>query len=105
MPSPDQGITRAANVAGIFRSMGRRSQFDDTSTEAQSVQQALYASMTPAEKLTRMSELTLAVNRLALAGLEARYPRESRHELLLRLARMRLGDDLVDRVYGARDGA
>lgn len=85
--------------------MGRRSQVDDTSTDARRVQQALYASMTPAEKLKRMSELTLAVSRLALAGLAARYPRESRQELLLRLARLRLGADLVDRVYGARDGA
>jgi hypothetical protein len=85
--------------------MGRRSQLDDTSTEARRVQQALYASMTPAEKLKRMSELTLAVNRLALAGLSARYPRESRPELLLRLARLRLGADLVDRAYGVRDGA
>jgi hypothetical protein len=69
------------------------------------VQQALYASMTPAEKLRRMSELTLAVNRFALAGLAQRYPDESQQELLLRLARLRLGDELVDRVYGARDGA
>lgn len=85
--------------------MGQRSQLDDTSPDARRVQQALYASMTPAEKLRRMSELTLAANRLAFAGLAARYPRESREELLLRLARLRLGDDLVDRVYGARDGA
>lgn len=69
------------------------------------MKQALYASMTPAEKLRRMSELTLAVNRLALAGLATRYPGESRQQLLLRLARLRLGADLVDRVYGARDGA
>jgi hypothetical protein len=61
--------------------------------------------MTPAEKLKRMSELTLAVIRPALAGLSARYPRESRRELLLRLARLRLGADLVDRAYGVRDGA
>lgn len=61
--------------------------------------------MTPAEKLMRMRDLTIAVNELALAGLAARHPAESRPELLLRLARMRLGDDLVDRVYGARRGA
>ena len=84
--------------------MGTRSQLDDTSADARRVQQALYASMTPAEKLERMSELTLAANRLALAGLAARHPRESRQQLLLRLARLRLGVDLVDRVYGAPDG-
>ena len=53
--------------------------------------------MTPGEKLRRMSELTLAANQLALAGLAARYPGESRQELLWRLARLRLGNDLVDR--------
>jgi hypothetical protein len=69
------------------------------------VQRALYALMSPAEKLKRMSELTLAVNQLALAGLRARHPRESQQQLLLRLARLRLGTDVVDRVYGRRDGA
>ena len=85
--------------------MARPFQLDDTSTDVRRVQQALYALMTPAEKLRRMSQLTLAVNKLALAGLTARYPDESRQRLLLRLARLRLGDDLVDRVYGVRDGA
>jgi len=85
--------------------MARPPHLDDTSADAREVQQKLYASMTPSEKLTRMSELTLAVSQLALAGLATRHPDESRQELLLRLARLRLGDDLVDRVYGARDGA
>ena len=85
--------------------MARPFQLDDTSTDVRRVQQALYALMTPAERLRRMSQLTLAVNELALAGLTARYPDESRQGLLLRLARLRLGDDLVDRVYGVRDGA
>ena len=84
--------------------MGQPSQLDDTSADARRVQRALYASMSPAEKLKRMSELTLAVNQLALAGLTARYPHESQQQLLLRLARLRLGTDVVDRVYGLRDG-
>jgi len=85
--------------------MTQRSGLDDTSADARRVQQAVYASMTPAEKLKRMTELTLAANQLALAGLAARYPSESRQALLLRLARLRLGADLVDRAYGAQDGA
>ena len=85
--------------------MIRRPQLDDTSPDVRRVQKELYASMTPAEKLSRMSQLTVAANELALAGLRARHPDESRQDLLLRLARLRLGDDLVDRVYGARDGA
>lgn len=78
---------------------------DETSADARGMQRKLYAAMTAAEKLRRMSELTLAVSQLALAGLATRHPDESRRQLLLRLARLRLGDDLVDRVYGARDGA
>jgi len=88
----------------MFSFMGRPPQLDDTSVDARRVQHARHASMSPAEKLRRMSELTLAANQLALAGLAVRHPGESRHELLLRLARLRWGDDLVDRVYGARDG-
>jgi hypothetical protein len=80
-------------------------QLDDTSADVRTALRELYASMTPAKKLRRMSELTLAASHLALAGLAARHPQESRSELLLRLARLRLGDDLVDRVYGPRDGA
>jgi len=85
--------------------MVRRPELDDTSADIRRVQHACYAAMTPAEKLRRMSELTRAANGLALAGLTVRYPRASRQELLLRLARLRLGADLFDRVYGARDGA
>lgn len=80
-------------------------QADDTSAEARAVLRELYASMTPGDKLGRMRELTLAASRLALAGLATRHPGESRRDLLLRLARLRLGDDLVDRVYGTRNGS
>jgi hypothetical protein len=78
---------------------------DDTSAAIRGLQHELYACMTPAEKLRTMSELTLAVSRLSLAGLAARHPGESPQQLLLRLARLRLGDDLVDRAYGPRNGA
>ena len=85
--------------------MIRRPPLEDTSAAVQAVLRERYVTMTPAEKLRRMSELTLVANQLALAGLAARHPAESQQELLLRLARLRLGDDLVDRAYGARDGA
>jgi hypothetical protein len=62
---------------------------------------ALYAGMTPAQKLRRVSELTSIVNRLALAGLRSRHPDDSNEQLRLRLARIRLGDDVVDAVYGS----
>jgi hypothetical protein len=78
---------------------------DDTSSAVRGLQRELYTSMTPAEKLRRMSELTLAVSRLSLAGLAFRHPGDSQQQLLLRLARLRLGDELVDRAYGAQNGS
>lgn len=73
---------------------------DDTDPKARAVQARLYAVMSPAEKLRLMNDLTLAANLVALAGLRERYPTASEGELLLRLARVRLGDDLVRRAYG-----
>ena len=76
----------------------------DTSPEAMEVLIDLYRRMTPAEKLQRVRDLTLAANQLALAGLRTRHPGESEQELFLRLARIRLGDDLFAKAYGARSG-
>src|SRR5262245_36431321 len=101
---PESAGWRARRVrrwqpVAVYSVMVPPRRLDDTSIDARRVHQELYASMTPGQKLRCMSELTLAVNRFALAGLAARYPDESRPELLLRLARLRLGDELVDRVY------
>ena len=74
--------------------------FSDTSPDALRLMSSLYARMSPAEKLRRMQQLTLAVNQLALAGLRSRHPTEDEPALLLRLARIRLGDDIVEAVYG-----
>jgi len=56
--------------------------------------------MSPAEKLDCMRAVTLAANRLALAGLRAHHPDATEGALLLELAKRRLGEDLVRRVYG-----
>lgn len=61
---------------------------------------AIYREMSPVQKMARVRDLTLTVNRLALVRLRETHPRESEGELLLRLARRRLGDELVDRAYG-----
>ena len=74
---------------------------DDTSIEARRTMTLLYAQMTPAEKIGRMRELTLAANGLALAGLRVRHPNDSEPELLVRLARIRLGNEIVNAVYGS----
>ena len=54
--------------------------------------------MTAAEKPRRVQDPVESTARLALAGLRARHPDASRQELLLRLARIRLGDQTVDAV-------
>jgi hypothetical protein len=79
--------------------MANRSPVDDTSPDARAIVARLYAKMSPAEKLARVRDLTFAANRLSLAGLRSRHPEESEGALLLRLAKLRLGDDLVRRAY------
>ena len=61
-----------------------------------------YRRMTAAEKVRRVVDLTQLASVLALAGLRERYPGEGETELLLRLAILRLGSDLVSRAYGWR---
>src|SRR5205085_5000331 len=73
---------------------------NDTSIAAQQVLDRRYAEMSFAEKADRVRAITLAANQMALAGLRLRHPDASERELLLALARLRLGDDLVERVYG-----
>lgn len=79
----------------------------DTDRTALEQLDARYARMTPADKLRRVRQLTLAANRLALAGRRMRDPDLGDAELLRGLAQQRLGRETVDRVYGAapeRDG-
>ncbi len=63
--------------------------------------------MSPAEKAARVVDLTRAACTLTLAGLRQRNPGADESELLLRLAVLRLGADVVSRAYGWRapDGA
>ncbi len=73
----------------------------DTDAEAARLMTALYRGMTPAEKLERVRDLTLSANRLALAGLRSRHPLDDESALLLRLARLRLGERLTALAYSA----
>ncbi len=80
----------------------------DTAPEALAKQFELYRRMTPAEKARQFRGLTLAANQLALVGLRQRHPAAGEDELLLRLAVLRLGEELVARAYDwrpPRDGA
>jgi len=77
----------------------------DTSPDVAALQLEQYRRMTPAEKLRRVSDLTLGACLLSVAGLRQRYPDASERELLLRLAVLRLGAETVARVYGWVPGA
>lgn len=79
--------------------IGKRG-IDDTSRDARAVMDELYAGMSGADKLRRMNDLTIAVNQISLAGLRMRHPDEPDSTLLLRLAELRLGADLVRKAYG-----
>ena len=73
---------------------------NDTSAAARDVIVRRLRAMSLAEKCEAIRGITHTVNQLALAGLRGRNPDASEGELLLMLARLRLGDELVDRVYG-----
>lgn len=74
----------------------------DTTPEAGAVHARLLANLTPAERAARVRELTLGASMVALAGLRGRHPQATEAELLLRLAVVRLGAAVVERVYGWR---
>jgi hypothetical protein len=72
----------------------------DTSPEAWEVFQELQRRMSPGEKIARAFEWSEVVRRFAEAGLRQRYPAADDHEILLRYARMTLGEDLFRKAYG-----
>jgi len=77
----------------------------DTHPDALDVLSSLYRRMTPEEKLRRVRDLTLTANELALQGIRTRHPEENTSELLLRLARIRLGAPLVAEAYERPDSS
>jgi hypothetical protein len=72
----------------------------DTTPDVAARQVEQYRRMSPAEKLRRVSDLTLGACLLSLAGLRERYPDAPERDLLLRLAVLRLGAETVARAYG-----
>lgn len=72
----------------------------DTTAEADEKQFELLRGMTPEEKGVVFTNLTLAVQDLAMAGRRLRHPGATDDELRLRLAAERLGEDTVRRIWG-----
>ena len=79
----------------------------DSAPDATAVQSEIYRRMSSHQKARCLREVCLSANTLALTGLRQRHPSATERELLLRLAVLRLGEDLVFRAYGWRppDGA
>ncbi|MEO8595606.1 MAG: hypothetical protein ABI759_19970 [Candidatus Solibacter sp.] len=73
----------------------------DTSPEAWAFQMELMRRMTPAEKLQRTFEFSALVRAFGEAGLRRRHPDASDREIFLRSARLTLGAELYNKVYGA----
>jgi hypothetical protein len=71
----------------------------DTSREAERIQIDLWRRMTPSEKARAVSDISRATQELSLAGIRLRHPRASERERLLRLAMLKLGRRLTNRVY------
>lgn len=76
-------------------------QSSDTSEAADRIQFEILRRMSPAERGQLMTEMTLAVQRLAFAGMRERHPDATDDEIWLRLAVERLGRETVRKVYGS----
>ena len=77
----------------------------DTTPDAWAKQFELYRQMSPAQKGRAFRDITLAANTFTLAGLRQRHPNADERELWLRLAVLRIGEDLVAKAYGWRPPA
>jgi hypothetical protein len=79
----------------------------DSSPAAIAVRSEIYRQMTSRQKAQCIRDLCNSANRLALIGLRQRHPSANEGEVMLRLAVLRLGEELVFRAYGWRqpDGA
>jgi len=72
---------------------------DDTSPHIQKILIAGYRRMSPSQKLKRVSELTQAVQQLALARIRKQYGTCSERELHLRLAALWFDRETMIRVF------
>lgn len=72
----------------------------DTHPEIRRLQIEGYRRMSPAEKIKRVSELTLSVRRLALARIRKQYGKMSEREEKLRLAALWIDRETMIRVFG-----
>jgi hypothetical protein len=84
----------------MLREMAARTQSRDTSTEIERRQIETWRTMSAAQKLAMVSQLTLAAEELARAGIRERHPSATEREIELRLGALRLDRDTMIRVFG-----
>ena len=101
MNRPPLGLAGPTAPSHIWN-VARTTTSADTTPDADAVRFERYSRMSPAEKAARVVDLTRAACTLALAGLRVRHPAADETQLLLRLAVLRLGAEIVGRAYGWR---
>jgi hypothetical protein len=88
-----------ARTPDSARREGYQTQSADTAIDAERVLIEAYRRMPPWEKARRVSEMTQAVETLALAGIAERHPGASDRERRLRLAALRLDRETMVRAF------
>lgn len=78
---------------------GAAADISDTHPHVQEILIDGYRRMSPQDKLKRVSELTKAVQQLALARIREKYDNLSEHEQHLRLASLWLGRETMIKVF------
>ncbi len=79
---------------------GYCTQSADTSYEAELFLIEAWRQMSPAEKVRRIREDSMACEELALVGLRRRHPHATERELQLRLGALRLGRETMIAAFG-----
>lgn len=80
--------------------MNPRTAHPDTSSEAMTLVTRRWREASPAEKLDHVTQLNETCARLAEAGVRARHPGASDHEVHLRVVALHLGRELMVAAYG-----
>jgi len=74
--------------------------FSDTHPKMEALQIQLWRQASPTRKMEMVAQLNAAVQTLAIAGLRSRFPTANETELRRRLAKLLLGEELANKVYG-----
>lgn len=90
----------AGGSPDILSTMSGRPQSRDTSAEIERRQIEAWRAMSAAQKLAIVSQLSLAAEELAVAGIRMRHPGAAGRELELRLGALRLHRDTMVHVFG-----